>query len=491
MNKHIILLIALLCQVLGVSADDKVYISNFSIKAGETKRIALCFDTNRTDITRLQGTVMMPAGLTVQNQSDVAGTYVWITGNDTRTGGALMSYNYSTGSVRMTSGEFTAGTGAVAYIDVMASSSLADNSTITISDFKVMNNKKDYTDVTSENCTVTRDASGQGGEQSGEVSFAFSPESLTLEKGQTATVNVTMTNSMALTDMQATLTASDGLTITGVNKGSRIVGQFRYKAEKGTIASLGNISGNDGTVFTVGLKVDDDFTGSSATLTISGLNVTNASAQDFPASNITLNVAVPVLELTLDEELDNSQTLADNDGKTANVTLKRTLQTGSYNTFSVPFAIPADKYSDYKLTGVKKLSTSAFESETGVLTLTFAAETEGIEASKPYLVKVSENVVNPVFNGVTISSTPTTTTEPTAVDFIPTLGATTIAGDDAKTVLFLGAGNKLYNPEALPAQMKGFRAYFQLKGDAAEEARAFRMDFGDGETTGIKAIDNP
>ena len=488
MKKHIILSLALLCQVLGVAAEDKVYISDFSIKAGETKRIELCFDTERTDVTRLQGMVTMPAGLTVQNQSDVAGTYVWITGNDARTGGALMSYNYATGSVLMTSGTFTAGTGAVAYIDVMASSSLAENSTITISGFKVMNNEKIYTDVTSENCTVTRDASGQGGEQSGEVSFAFSPESLTLEKGETATVDVTMTNSMALTGMQATLTASTGLTVTSVTKGSRIVGQFRYNATKGTMASLGSISGNEGTVFTVGLKVDDDFTGSSATLTISGLDVTNASAQDFPASDITLTVTVPVLELTLDEVTDNSQTLSANAGETANVTLTRTLQTGGYNSFSVPFAIPADKYSDYKLIGVKKLSTSAFDSETGVLTLTFAAETEGIEAGKPYLVKVSETVENPVFNGVTISST-ATMTETDAADFIPTLGATTIAGD-VKSILFLGGGNKLYNPDTENSQMKGFRAYFLLKGDVAQQARAFSLDFGDGETTGIKAIDN-
>ncbi len=486
MKKHIILSLALLCQVLGVAAEDKVYISDFSIKAGETKRIELCFDTDRTDITRLQGMVMMPAGLTVQNQSDVAGTYVWMTGNDARTGGALMSYNYATGGVMMTYGTFTAGTGAVAYIDVMASSSLAENSTITISGFKVMNNEKIYTDVTSENCTVTRDASGQGGEQSGEVSFAFSPESLTLEKGQTATVDVTMTNSMTLTGMQAKLTASTGLTVTSVTKGSRIVGQFRYNATKGTMASLGSISGNEGTVFTVGLKVDDDFTGSSATLTISGLNVTTSSAQDFPASDITLNVAVPLPELTLDEEQDNSQTLADNAGTMADVTLTRTLQTGSYNTFSVPFAIPADKYSDYKLTGVKKLTDSEFDSSTGVLSLTFDDAT-AIEAGKPYLVKVSENVVNPVFNGVTVSSTKQNT-ETTAVDFIPTLGATTIAGD-VKSILFLGASNKLYHPSAENQQMKGFRAYFLLKGDAAE-ARAFRLDFGDGETTGIKAIDN-
>jgi hypothetical protein len=286
--------------------------------------------------------------------------------------------------------------------------------------------------------------------------------------------------------MQATLTASDGLTITGVTKSSRIVGQFRYNTESGLVMHFGSINGNEGTVFTVGLKLDDNFTGSSATLNISNLVVTTSGAKRISASDITLNVAVPLLELTLDEVTDNSQTLADNNGKQANVTLKRTLQTGSYNTFSVPFAIPADKYSDYKLTGVKELTDSEFDSSTGVLSLTFDDAT-AIEPGKPYLVKVSENVVNPVFNGVTVSSTKQNT-ETTAVDFIPTLGKTTIEGD-VKSILFLGASNKLYHPSAENQQMKGFRAYFLLKGDAAE-ARAFSLDFGDGETTGIKAIDN-
>ena len=487
MKKHIILSLALLCQVLGVAAEDKVYISDFSIKAGETKRIELCFDTDRTDVTRLQGTVTMPEGLTVVNQSSTAGLYVWMTGNSERTGGATVSYNTSTGGVLMTTGEFTPGTGAVGYIDVTASSSLAETSTITITGFNVKKSDRTYADVASENCTVTRDVSGQSGEQSGEVSFAFSPTSKTLEKGQRTTVEVTMDNEMTLTGMQATLTASTGLTITSVTKSNRMIGTFRYNTTSGLIMSFGGIDGNEGTVFTVGLKVDDDFTGSSATLTISGLKVTTGAAKSIAVPDITLNVTVPVLELTLDEEQDNSQTLTDNNGETANVTLTRTLQTGSYNTFSVPFAIPADKYSAYKLTGVKKLSTSAFDSETGVLTLNFADEEDAIEAGKPYLVKVSENVVNPLFNGVTISSTKQNT-ETTAVDFIPTLGATTIAGD-VKSILFLGASNKLYHPSAENQQMKGFRAYFLLKGDAAK-ARAFRLDFGDGETMGIKAIDN-
>ena len=478
MKKHIILLLTLLCQMLGVAAEEKVYISDFSIKAGETKRIELCFDTERTDVTRLQGTVTMPEGLAIVNQSSTAGLYVWMTGNSDRTGGATVSYNPSTGGVLMTTGEFTPGTGAVGFIVVRASTALAESSTITITGFNVKKSDGTYADVASENCTVTRDVSGQSGEQSGEVSFAFSPASLTLEKGERTTVEVTMDNEMTLTGMQATLTASTGLTITGVTKSNRMIGTFRYNTTSGLIMSFGGIDGNEGTVFTVGLKVDDDFTGSSATLTISGLKVTTGAAKSIAAPDITLNVAVPLLELTLDEEQDNSQTLADNDGTMADVTLTRTLQTDSYNTFSVPFAIPADKYEDYKLTGVKKLTDSEFDSSTGVLTLNFDNES---------LVKVSENVVNPEFNGVTISSE-ARTTETTAVDFIPTLGATTFVGD-VKNFLFLGASNTLYHPNAVNQQMMGFRAYFLLKGDAAG-ARAFRLDFGDGETMGIKAIDN-
>lgn len=197
------------------------------------------------------------------------------------------------------------------------------------------------------------------------------------------------------------------------------------------------------------------------------------------------------------ETSDNSSWITTNNGKTASIWLGRTLQAGSYNTFSVPFsmAIPSGWT-------VKKLTASEFNSSTGTLSLTFADETTGIEAGKPYLVKVSANVVNPTFDDVTVSSatTPTTTT---AVNFVPTLGKALVTGDgtnasDPKTVLFLGAENKLYNPtvvndsEQEASYMKGFRAYFQLTGEAALAptlARAFVMNFGDGEqTTGIITV---
>ena len=198
-----------------------------------------------------------------------------------------------------------------------------------------------------------------------------------------------------------------------------------------------------------------------------------------PAFDIELEMEY-YTELKDDETIDYSAI-----GSTADIWLSRTLKTGSWNTFASPVAIDADQQSALGITAVKQLSTSSFSE--GTLTMNFS-DAATIEAGKPYLVKVGADVEVGAFDGATVSGE-TTSTETTAADFIPTLGATPVTGGDANDILFLGASNKLLHPETLPAQMKGFRAYFLLKGEAAE-ARAFRMDFGDGEATGIISIEN-
>ena len=239
----------------------------------------------------VQGYITIPAGLTVIDQ----GSNNWVTGNADR-GVGLAQMNTATGAVTVMAfgGTITAGTGAIAYISVMADASLAETSTITLSGFTAKYGSA-TNNISSTNCTVTREAGeggGEGGgEQSDELTFAFSPESLSLIKGQVATVDVTLANGMSLTGMQAALTAGSGLTITSVTRGDRMVGNFSYNSAKGTIVALGSISGNEGTVFTVTLKVDDDFTGSS-TLTVSGLTVTTAAASSISADDITLPVDV-------------------------------------------------------------------------------------------------------------------------------------------------------------------------------------------------------
>lgn len=252
-------------------------------------------------------------------------------------------------------------------------------------------------------------------------------------------------------------------------------------------AQCGNISITGGTVNATGGNLAAAIGGGDGsicgTITITD-GVTSLTAnKGYGAPNSIgagLNGTCGNISLTLADNVNNGSTLTSFNGINADVTLKRTLQTGGWNTFCAPFSTATP-------TGwtVKELTGSSFNSSTGELTLSFG-DASSIEAGKPYLVKVTANVVNPTFEGVTIANV-TTTTETTYADFVPVMNPTPLTAND-KTVLFVSGGNKLTYPNAT-SNINGFRAYFQLKGDAAASANAFAMSFDD-ESTGITDIDD-
>ena len=122
--------------------------------------------------------------------------------------------------------------------------------------------------------------------------------------------------------------------------------------------------------------------------------------------------------------------------------------------------------------------------------------TEGAISESPYTYTGNgDNLVSPVFEGVTISGT-TANVSTTYVDFVGCFSPVSISGED-KTMLYLGADNTLYYPNAA-MQIGSCRAYFTLNGITAGEpgtagVRAFVLNFGDGETTAITAtsVTNP
>ena len=155
----------------------------------------------------------------------------------------------------------------------------------------------------------------------------------------------------------------------------------------------------------------------------------------------------------------------------------RTLQTGRWNTFSVPFSMA--KPSGWT---VKELTNASIEGTT--LTLTFG-DAASIVAGHAYLVQVDANVVNPTFNDVEIVDETTPTTFAGVVTFQPTITPAAITAND-KTVLFVTSAGALTWPNA-NGTIKSFRAYFQLAN--AMSAREFKMDFGDEIITGIIAAE--
>ncbi len=199
----------------------------------------------------------------------------------------------------------------------------------------------------------------------------------------------------------------------------------------------------------------------------------------------------------LADNADNTQVITDNADKTCNVTLAgRTLyKDGNWNTLCLPFDF--DLAADEAFAGAELMTLSASYFNAGELTLTFE-KAESIEAGVPYIVWWTEgsNIVNPVFNGVTISSTAaaTETASSSYVDFVGTYSPVNIYTEE-KTNLYLGAGNTLYYPLNANFNVNACRAYFTLKsglvaGEPAGGVRAFVLNFGEGsDTNGIIAAE--
>ena len=113
-------------------------------------------------------------------------------------------------------------------------------------------------------------------------------------------------------------------------------------------------------------------------------------------------------------------------------------------------------------------------------------------AGTPYIIKWAsgDNIVSPVFHGVTISTEKNDYDNGEATDervrFMGTYKSTAFDAED-KSILLMGGNNTLYYPQS-GASIGAQRAYFKIGDDGALLARrltAFNIDFGDDEATGI------
>ncbi|MBO4800600.1 MAG: fibronectin type III domain-containing protein [Bacteroidaceae bacterium] len=104
------------------------------------------------------------------------------------------------------------------------------------------------------------------------------------------------------------------------------------------------------------------------------------------------------------------------------------------------------------------------------------------------------NITSPVFKSVHASTT-ITPVQTEYVDFIGSTSPFTLTAND-RSVLFLGAANTLYWPDA-DKTIGACRAYFQLKnglemGDGSNGVKTFLLNFdGEDETTGIAPLISP
>lgn len=241
--------------------------------------------------------------------------------------------------------------------------------------------------------------------------------------------------------------------------------------------------------------------GGEATITVSFSG--NASYR--AAEDVTFTVTVPFPDLVLlDDDSEATQknhdliqaNLSEQVGK-VNVRIEgRTLyRDGRWNTLCLPFSV--ENFTGTPLEGatVKRLGESSYDASTKTLTLNFE-DADAVWAGVSYLVKWTsgENIMNPVFSGVEILSGDVTADASDCTDFIGCYSPVPLAAQD-RTVLYLGGDSKLYYP-SVDVPVNAFRGYFQLKdglkaGDLpANGAKNIVLNFGNGETTGVSAVES-
>ena len=209
------------------------------------------------------------------------------------------------------------------------------------------------------------------------------------------------------------------------------------------------------------------------------------------AATVTPDVYDPDLVVVTNQGTTNATTITDNNGMTRNVVLQgRTLyKDGKWNTLCLPFDVTiAGSVLDGDNVQAMTLnnSTSALSGSTLTLNFTTATNTT-IPAGTPFIIKWdgdgSNNLVNPVFMGVTISNANRDVTSTDGkVSFKGTYAYQAFDSED-KSILLVG-GSNLYWPQN-GASLGACRAYFKLSDGAS--ASEFVLNFGD-ETTGINAV---
>ena len=214
-------------------------------------------------------------------------------------------------------------------------------------------------------------------------------------------------------------------------------------------------------------------------------------------NNVTFTARYRYLDISLADAVDNTETLVKYLGMTANsVTLSgRTLtKNGNWNTLCLPFDVSIN---DTPLAGddvvAKVFDNTSSLSADGLLTLKFSAAPATITAGTPFIIKWNNtgvNLVNPVFTGVTISSTAAQEVASTdeKVKFVGQYSPFAITADNINEILYVASGNKI-GYAAGARTLKSCRAHFWVKPNGTSAtARAINIDWGDGETTSITLV---
>ncbi|MBR1543796.1 MAG: hypothetical protein IJ626_02750, partial [Muribaculaceae bacterium] len=230
------------------------------------------------------------------------------------------------------------------------------------------------------------------------------------------------------------------------------------------------------------------------------------SADNIGDAVITADINSIVIDANND---DNSSMLYYNHGKKLNVSLKNTTlyKDGRWNTLTLPFDV---ELSGSPLSGAEARTVTAASISGNKLDLTFGDAVTSLQAGVPYIIKwtAGDNIVNPVFNAVTINNAAHDAdfgSADTRFRFMGTYDAVTFTEADSKSVLMMSASTKangnrrlvngtdnLLNYVSGDQQIGACQSYFKVGDDDATSPahiNSFNITFGDEPITGITSLE--
>ena len=276
-------------------ADTKLYLEDFSFSsAGETKKVAVCLDTDESTIYSVKMTLALPADM--QFVADGNKIKTELVGS--RTGALTMESSFSNGKIMFSdllrSSAIDAGNGPIFYVYVkdngfFASANASEN--ITISGVELKRQDKSKVDgVVATGATVSKN--GSVDPVTG-INVAFAASEVTMAPGETKTIAVNMDNTgKTVQGFQATLDLPTGWTA----EVTCPRGAVTYNATTGRITNIEGISGVSGAVLNIALTAPTTFAG-SAQIKLSGVKATvNFATVNLSDITSTINATETVAE---------------------------------------------------------------------------------------------------------------------------------------------------------------------------------------------------
>ena len=190
-------------------------------------------------------------------------------------------------------------------------------------------------------------------------------------------------------------------------------------------------------------------------------------------ANFHAKLTIAPVNITLADNTDNTSVIEENNGAVANVTMTRTLKGGKWNTFCVPFDMSKSELGNDA--EVKELTGATLNGDNYSMTFSNADE---IEAGKPYMVRVPNEVQSFTLSNKTIKG-----------DITPaTAGDVTFTGvyNNGKAPMgsFIISNNVFYNVDS-DVTLKAFRGYITV--DSGSGVKALTFDFDD-DATAIEMV---